>query len=383
VISTSTTPAITVATLLADTQYDLKLQLVTGNEGLDHRITSSRIQKPGLALTGFTEHLHPERIQVFGNTEISYLRTMNEDQQRRVLSRLFESQLACVVVTKGLDVPTPLFEGCERTRLALMVTPLVSSAFISQVQSFLEEALTATGSLHGVLLDVFGVGVLLLGKSGIGKSEIALDLIMRGHRLIADDVVNLVRRAGDVYGHGNDLIQHHMEIRGLGILNVEALFGVAAVRDRKKIELVIELVEWTANAEYDRLGLDQESLNLVGVELPHAVVPVRPGRNMTTIVEVAARNHLLKLRGHNSAQEFADRLNQAIVRTRAGGRESGVFLGDTEGASVATGKVPMPPAVSAPRIPSPPAAPGTPEGEGERPRPTPYVRKRFEEEEVE
>ncbi|MCC6338342.1 MAG: HPr(Ser) kinase/phosphatase [Myxococcales bacterium] len=381
-MSTSTTPSITVADLLTDTQYDLKLQLLAGKDGLDHRITSSRIQKPGLALTGFTEHLHPERIQVFGNTEISYLRTLSEEQQRGVLARLFESQLACVVVTKGLDMPAPLFEGCERTRLALMSTPLVSSAFISQVQSFLEESLTATGSLHGVLLDVFGVGVLLLGKSGIGKSEIALDLIMRGHRLIADDIVNLVRRAGDVYGHGNDLIQHHMEIRGLGILNVEALFGVASVRDRKKIELIIELVEWAPNAEYDRLGLDQESMNLVGVELPHAVVPVRPGRNMTTIVEVAARNHLLKLRGHNSAQEFADRLSQAIVRTKQTQasaldvRDSGMYRSDGSRVTPA-GTAPVAPALSAPRVPPPPAA------EGERPRPTPYARRRFEEEEVE
>lgn len=312
-ISTSTTPSITITRLLEDSQYDLKLALVAGRDGLDRRISSSRIQKPGLALTGFTEHLHPERIQVFGNTEISYLRTLGDVEQSEVLGKLFNSPLACIVVTKGLDIPDTLRELCEQHRLALMRTPLISSAFISQVQSFLEEALTATGMLHGVLLDVFGVGVLLLGKSGIGKSEIALDLIMRGHRLVADDIVNLTRRQGDVYGSGNDLIQHHMEIRGLGILNIEALFGVASVRDRKKIELVIELVEWAANAEYDRLGLDQESMNVVGVELPHAVVPVRTARNMTTIIEVAARNHLLKLRGHNSAQEFADRLSQAIA----------------------------------------------------------------------
>jgi HPr kinase/phosphorylase len=320
VISTATTPSLVVSRLLEDSQYDLKLELMAGKDGLDKRISSSRIQKPGLALTGFTEHLHPERVQVFGNTEISYLRTLIEDEQREVLAKLFDSALACVVVTKGLELPRALVEGCEQHHLALMRTPLVSSAFISQVQSFLEEALTATGMLHGVFVDVFGVGVLLLGKSGIGKSEIALDLIMRGHRLVADDIVNLTRRQGDVYGSGNDLIQHHMEIRGLGILNIEALFGVASVRDRKKIELVIELVEWAANAEYDRLGLDQESMNLVGVELPHAIVPVRPGRNMTTIVEVAARNHLLKLRGHNSAQEFAERLSQAIASGQIPGR---------------------------------------------------------------
>jgi len=317
VITTSTTPSIPISDLLEDTQYDLKLELVAGKEGLGRRISSSRIQKPGLALTGFTEHLHPERVQVFGNTELSYLRTLTVAQQKEVLARLFDSGLACVVVTKGLEVPKALIDGCKKAKLTLMRTPLISGAFISQVQAYLEEVLTATATLHGVLMDVFGVGVLLLGKSGIGKSEIALDLIMRGHRLVADDVVNLVRRVGDVYGYGNDLIQHHMEIRGLGIINIKDLFGVASVRDRKKIELVIELVEWDPNAEYDRLGLDQESMNILGVELPHGVVPVRPGRNMTTIVEVAARNHLLRLRGHNPAQELAQRLHDAIATGRA------------------------------------------------------------------
>ena len=319
-ISTSTTPSCTIQQLLDDRQYDLKLQLVAGQAGLERRISSSRIQKPGLALTGFTEHLHPERVQVFGNTEVSYLRTLSLEQQQAVLQKVFESNLSCVVVTKGLEVPPPLVEGCQRTGLALMRTPLVSSAFISQVQSFLEETLTASGSLHGVLVDVFGVGVLLLGKSGIGKSEIALDLVMRGHRLVADDIVNLLRRGGDVYGQGNEMIQHHMEIRGLGILNIKDLFGVASVRDRKKIELVIELVEWNSGAEYDRLGLEQESMNILGAELPHAVVPVRPGRNMTTIVEVAARNHLLKLRGHHSAQEFAERLSQVLSKNGTPGQ---------------------------------------------------------------
>ncbi len=316
IMTPPSTPTITIARLLEDTQYGLQLELVSGAEGLSRHISSARIQKPGLALTGFTEHLHPERVQIFGNTEISYLRTLSTAQQEAVLSKLFDSRLACVVVTKGLEIPRLLNEGCQKSRLALMRTPLVSSAFIIRIQSFLEEALTATGSVHGVLLDVFGVGVLILGKSGIGKSELALDLVMHGHRLVADDIVNYTRRQGEVHGSGNQLIRHHMEIRGLGILNIKDLFGVAAVRERKKIELVIELLEWTPNSEYDRVGLDAESINLAGVELPHAVVPVRPGRNLTTIVEVAARNHLLKMAGHNSAQEFAEQLNQAIARGR-------------------------------------------------------------------
>lgn len=315
-LSTSTTPSIPVSRLLDDAQYDLKLRLLAGAEGLTKKITHSRIQKPGLALTGFTEHLHAERVQVFGNTEISYLATLPHEEQVQVFDKFFGSNLACVVITKGLEPPQLLLDGCERAKLSLMQTPLASSAFISQIQAFLEEALTSTGSLHAVLLDVFGVGVLLLGKSGIGKSEIALDLVMRGHRLVADDIVNLIRKAGDAHGYGNDLIQHHMEIRGLGIINIKDLFGVAAVRDRKKIELIIELVEWNPNAEYDRLGLEEDSMNIVGVEVPHSVVPVRPGRNMTTIVEVAARNHLLKLRGHNSAEEFSERLNRVIRKAR-------------------------------------------------------------------
>lgn len=319
------TTSIKISRLLEETTYDLKLELVAGKDGLDRLISSSKIQKPGLALTGFTEHLHVERVQVFGNTEISYLRTLSHPDQRAVLAKLFESTLACVVVTKDLDVPSALIDGCETAKLALMKTTLASSAFISQLQAFLEEALTATGSLHGVLVDVFGVGVLLTGKSGIGKSEVALDLVMRGHRLVADDIVHVTRRKeGDVYGHASELLEHHMEIRGLGIINIKDLFGVAAVRERKKIELLIELTEWDPAHEYDRLGVERDFFNLVGVDLPHSVVPVRPGRNMTTIVEVAARNHLLKLQGHHSAEEFAQRIKEAISRgvgahpTRAG-----------------------------------------------------------------
>jgi HPr kinase/phosphorylase len=316
--------SIRVSQLLEDREYDLQLTLVAGERGLQHRINSSRIQKPGLALTGFTEHLHPHRVQVFGNTEVSYLRTLPLERQREVLDSLFQEELACVVVTKGLDPPPALAEACEKAGLALMRTPLLSSAFIQQVQAFLEELLTESSSLHGVLIDVFGVGVLLLGKSGIGKSEIALDLVMRGHRLVADDIVDVTRRRqGVVYGTGNAVIRHHMEIRGLGIINIKDLFGVASVRERKMIELVIELQEWDPHQEYDRLGVEDRFMSIVGVDVPLSVVPVRPGRNMTTIIEVAARNQLLKQRGHHSAREFAERLNRAIAEgaTRRARRE--------------------------------------------------------------
>ncbi|MFN0064149.1 MAG: HPr(Ser) kinase/phosphatase [Myxococcaceae bacterium] len=307
--------SIPISRLLEEAQYDLQLTLVAGEAGLSRIISSSRIQKPGLALTGFTEHLHEERVQVFGNTEISFLATLPEAKQREVLSKLFSSShLACVVVTKNLDIPHALQDTAEKAGLALMKTPLLSSAFIQQVQHFLDDALTQSASLHGVLMDVFGVGILLLGKSGIGKSEIALDLVMRGHRLVADDIVDATRRKpGAVYGAGNAVIKHHMEIRGLGIINIKDLFGVASVRESKKIELVIELVEWDPKQEYDRLGVEDQLFNIIGVDVPLAVLPVQPGRNLTTLIEVGARNHLLKLQGHHSAREFADRLNRAIA----------------------------------------------------------------------
>ncbi len=313
--------SIPISRLLEDSDYNLQLSLVSGSEGvhgLNRQITSSRIQKPGLALTGFTEHLHPERVQVFGNTEISYLRTLLAEKQRQVLGQVVTANLACVVVTKNLEVPAALVEACRAAELCLMRTPLLSSTFIQHVQSFLEEALTASTSLHGVLVDVFGVGILILGKSGIGKSEIALDLVMRGHRLVADDVVEVMRKKERaIFGTGGALIRHHMEIRGLGIINIKDLFGVASVRDRKKIELVMELVEWEPNKEYDRLGVDESRFPILDVPVPMASVPVRPGRNMTTIIEVAARNHLLKLQGHHSAREFAEKLSRAL---EAGGR---------------------------------------------------------------
>ena len=310
-----TMKSIRISQLLEDEGHDLRLTLMAGSQGLKRTVDSSRIQKPGLALAGFTEHLHPHRVQVFGNTEISYLATLPEEGQRASLAKLFgEEDLACVVVTKALDAPKALVDACEAAGLSLMKTPLLSSEFIQRVQMFLEDALTESSSLHGVLMDVFGVGILLLGKSGIGKSEIALDLVMRAHRLVADDIVDVTRRKGAVYGAGNPVIKHHMEIRGLGIINIKDLFGVSAVREQKKIELVIELQEWDPHQEYDRLGVEDKHLQIVGVDIPLSVVPVRPGRNMATIVEVAARNQLLKLQGHHSAREFAERLNRAIAQ---------------------------------------------------------------------
>jgi HPr kinase/phosphorylase len=305
--------SIRVAALLADKEFDLRLELLAGAGGVDRRIVSSRIQKPGLALAGFLEHIHKDRVQVFGNTEMSYLATLPVADQKQRMRSLFGLPISCLVVTKNLPVEEPLQREAEDARVPMLRTSHLSSAFIDNVGRFLQEALTATTSVHGVLIDVIGVGVLILGKSGIGKSELALDLVTRGHRLVADDVVDLKRKeGGSVYGSGSEIIKHHMEIRGIGIINIKDLFGVSAVRDRKKVEMVIELVEWEDHAEYDRLGVDDRKYTVLDTEVPLLVVPVRPGRNLGTIVEVAARNHLLKLQGHHSAKEFQEKLSKQI-----------------------------------------------------------------------
>jgi len=303
-----------VGALLDDRKFDLRLTLVAGKRGLLRKISSPRIQKPGLVLTGYVEYVHKERLQVFGNTEMSYLATLPRERAHEVMRSFFAQEVACLVVTKGLPIPPELISAADECNVPVFQTTHLSSTFIETIQNYLEDILAAQTSMHGVLLDVFGVGILLLGKSGIGKSEIALDLVMRGHRLVADDIVDVKRYGPEsVYGAGSEIIKHHMEVRGLGIINIKDLFGVAAIRERKKIEIVLELVEWDPNVEYDRLGVEEKKFRILDVEIPMLIVPVRPGRNMTTIVEVAARNHLLKLQGHHSAREFQERLNRAIA----------------------------------------------------------------------
>jgi HPr kinase/phosphorylase len=213
------------------------------------------------------------------------------------------------VITRNLEIPQLLIQEADERGIPLFRTSLGTTDFIDRVTKFLEEKLASTHTLHGVLMDVFGVGVLILGKSGIGKSECALDLIIRGHRLVSDDMVYIQKRSpSSLIGSGFEVIQHHMEIRGLGIINVRSLFGVEAIRERKKIELVLELMEWDTQREYDRLGFEEEKYSILDVELPMLRIPVTPARNLTTIIEVAARNYLLKVMGYNSALEFEKKL---------------------------------------------------------------------------
>jgi HPr kinase/phosphorylase len=290
-------------------EYPLELTLMAGRRGLKKKITHSQVQKMGLALTGFTQFVNPERLQIIGNTEMAYFKTLTPEMQEKVIRQICSLPLSCLVITRGLEVPELLLREAEERGIPVFRTNLRSFDFIEKVTKFLEEKLASTSSLHGVLMDIFGVGVLILGKSGIGKSECALDLILRGHRLVADDMVHIQKRSpSSLFGSGFEVIQHHMEIRGLGIINIRSLFGVEAIRERKKIELILELMEWDAHREYDRLGFEEEKFSILGVELPMLRIPVTPARNLTTIIEVAVRNHLLKVMGYDSALEFEKKL---------------------------------------------------------------------------
>lgn len=300
--------------LLQDKDSNLSLKLVAGEKGLSKKIVIPQIQKPGLALAGYVSNLHPGRIQVLGGPEINFLKSLPRSRRKAILKKICQVDVACFVITHDHPVPEPLAQEANSRKIPVFTTPLSSSTFIIRVTTLLEERLMEATSLHGVLMDVFGVGILLVGKSGIGKSECALELVMKGHRLVADDVVNIRKKApASLYGTGSDLIKYHMEIRGLGIINIKDLFGVASVRDQKLVEIMIEIVEWDPKRQYERLGIDQQTRDVLGVKIPFIQLPVRPGRSLTSIIEVAARNELLKIKGFYSAQEFQEKLTRQLL----------------------------------------------------------------------
>jgi HPr kinase/phosphorylase len=298
--------------LLATPGVSLELRLVAGGSGLDRPLRHPRVQKSGLALVGHYHGLVPARIQVLGETEMSYLDSVDAPTRSRAARGLFSLGLSCVVLTGGREPHAEMSDAAEATGTPLILTPSRSSRTINALHALLDERLAPQTDLHGVLVDVFGVGLLILGKSGIGKSESALELVMRGHRLVADDVVRCDWRPPNmVFGQPADLLRHHMEIRGLGILNVKDLFGVTSVRERKRIDIVVRLVEWDEQSN-DRLGLEPKSLNILATPIRELTVPVRPARDMGSILEMAARNELLRRAGRNATQELLDRIDARI-----------------------------------------------------------------------
>lgn len=284
-----------------------------GAGALVRHVRQRTVQRLGVALTGFTEHLEHDRLQLMGRSEHGFLETLAPGERAELLTRIVGVGFPALVLTCGLPVPAELLELVNAHDFVLLGTGLESPAALERLNEVLTQHLAPRESVHGVLVDVFGVGVLLTGKSGVGKSEVALELIAHGHRLVGDDIINVQQeQPGLVIGTNPELTRYHMEIRGLGIINIRDLFGAASVRERKRIELVIELVEWEPDSEYDRLGLDTHYLALAGVPVAHIRLPVRPGRSLRLIVEVAARNRLLQAQGTHSARAFAARLDGLI-----------------------------------------------------------------------
>ena len=291
----------------------LDLDLLAGAAGLDRRITMPYIQKTGLALAGYDEYLRPGRVLIFGESEVRFLERMEPAERSQRLRRIFARDFPCVLLTMGLTPTTELTSEAERSSVPVLRTALSTPVAIARLTSLLEDEMAPRETRHGVLLDILGLGVLISGESGIGKSECALDLIGRGHRLVADDTVEIrCRGEAILIGTCPELTRHHVEIRGLGLINVTDLFGVSSTRSSKRVELVVHLERWDERREYDRLGLDVMTTQILGIEVPLVVMPVAPGRNIAMLVEVAARNPLLRQRGRHAARELADRLERRL-----------------------------------------------------------------------
>ena len=312
-------PGVSVGALLGShpETFGLPLELLAGADGLDRVITSPHIQKTGLALAGFHEYLKPGRVLIFGESEIRYLESLEPAARITSMRLALTLDFPCVLITGGFHPPVELIVEAERARLPLLKSAVATPMAIAKLSSLLEDSLAERTMMHAVLMDVLGLGVLIVGESGIGKSECALDLIVRGHRLVADDTVELRRRQETILiGTCPELTRHHMELRGLGVINVKELFGIASTRSSKRVELVVQLERWDPAREYERLGLDDDFFEVLGLRVPLLRMPVAPGRNIAILVEVAARNQLLRSRGHHAARALADRL-EATLRTSA------------------------------------------------------------------
>lgn len=307
---------LTIEDLLNTKGNSLALELLN-KCSLQRPIQSPTISSPGLVLAGFTDRFPKGRLQVFGETEIRFLDSLTEAQRRQALETFFTLEMPAVVVAKGLKVPGILLELAEQHEVPLIRSKLKTGELYRRLQPYLEEAFAPTTTMHGSLADVYGVGLMFVGRSGIGKSECVLDLVERGHRLVADDLVYITRRGIDILiGKGHELQQHHMEIRGIGILDIKALFGIRAIRQQKRIEVVVQLEDWSERGVYDRTGLDMQSIDVLGVALPKVVVPLNAGKNITVLSEVIAMNHLLKYSGVDSAKLFNERLQNAMLPLR-------------------------------------------------------------------
>jgi HPr kinase/phosphorylase len=308
---------LTVGMLFERMKDPLELELLGSASGLEREITSPEASSPGLVLAGYLNRFPYQRIQVLGETEITYLQSLGVDARTTYLEQFFGFPIPCAFISKQLEPPAPLLELAEAAGIAILRSRLKTAEFYRLIKPYLAEQFAPTTTMHGSLADVYGVGLFFTGKSGIGKSECVLDLVERGHRLVADDLVFVSRRGNDVLiGKGHELQRHFMEIRGVGLLDVPAIFGIHAVRQQKRLEVVVVLEEWDADAAIDRTGLDVQTQDILGVEVPKITVHLNPGKNITVIAEVIAMNHLLRYyRGYDSATAFNERLIGQMRRT--------------------------------------------------------------------
>ena len=289
------------------------LELVAGKDGIHREIIESDISRPGIEMAGYFKHYPRERLQLLGRTELSFLNDLSPALIKNRMDQLCTDVTPGIVITRGQEVPKELINAANDAGVPVMVSPYKTSRVISRLTTFLESKFAPKTAVHGVLVDVYGIGVLITGKSGIGKSETALELIKRGHRLVADDNVEIRQEDYDtLIGNPPPLIEHLLEIRGLGIINVMTLFGAGAVRNFKRISMVVHLETWDSEKQYDRLGLDEDKIKIMDVTLPKSTIPVRPGRNVSVIIEVAAMNFRLKRMGIHTAEEFSERLSAVI-----------------------------------------------------------------------
>ncbi|MEJ2540993.1 MAG: HPr(Ser) kinase/phosphatase [Gemmatimonadota bacterium] len=304
---------LTVRELLEVKKESLQLELMTPGVPLDLPLEDEDISSPGLALSGYTGRVPEGRLQVFGETEITYLTTLSRETREARLRGLFAFRVPALFVTKGQEVPEPLVAVATESGIPVFRSTLSTKDFYRRIKPYLRRALAPVTNLHGSLADVYGVGLLFVGRSGVGKSECVLDLVERGHRLVADDVVRARRMGNDILiGEGLAMQRHHMEIRGIGIIDIGALFGIRAIRQQKRIEVVVQLEHWDDTRQYNRTGLETESQEILGVRVPRVTVPLNPGKNITVISEVVAMNHLLRYAGVDTAQAFNDRLKASM-----------------------------------------------------------------------
>lgn len=306
---------LTVEKLYKDRKDFFELTLLTSEDGLKKKIPGNQIHRPGLALAGFTKRFAHSRPQVLGETELAFLNSLDEQKRTELIENMFSFEIPCLIITKGMVPPGELIQVAERHHTSVFQTRLSTAELTNRLSLYLDNIFVPSVTLHGTLVDVYGVGLFYTGKSGIGKSECALDLVERGHRLVADDIIKVIRKTPEIIvGAGSEFLGHHMEIRGVGIIDIENLFGIRAIRIQKRIEVEVRLVWWEEEPEYERLGIEERFTKVLGVEIPVITIPVSPGKNITVISEVIAMNHMLKVYGQHPAQKFSKRLTEEIDR---------------------------------------------------------------------